>query len=181
MKFRIFCSAALCAAAMAAGVFQPVWLLIAAGNLLWLLGLALNAAEDSQRDALTGLKNLRGLSRDRQKWEKTAQLAVLYFDLDHLKQINDTQGHGQGNEALVQMGQALQQAAGGHADPYRVGGDEFLLICSRSDVGAFQARWENISHSQGLPSLSLGTAMGPGEELDTLIQQAEQEMYRSRK
>lgn len=79
-------------------------------------------------DALTGLANRRYLYEYVEKKEKEhALFSLVYFDLDHFKEANDTYGHAMGDEILVLLSKSLQ-----HDFPegfaVRLGGDEFLLL-----------------------------------------------------
>ncbi|OKY75973.1 MAG: hypothetical protein BM485_06465 [Desulfobulbaceae bacterium DB1] len=84
-------------------------------------------------DALTNLPN-RTLFHIRMEMEiahtqrNKNKLAVLLIDLDGFKKINDTLGHGAGDELLVNIGQVLRDAVRKSDTVARMGGDEFLLL-----------------------------------------------------
>ncbi|MCR5237212.1 MAG: GGDEF domain-containing protein [Lachnospiraceae bacterium] len=83
-------------------------------------------------DALTGVFNRNGfLQQEREvlKRHNGQSVAVLMADLDHLKQINDVYGHGEGDRAIEQTARALQTVLSSY-DPVigRTGGDEFSAI-----------------------------------------------------
>lgn len=86
-------------------------------------------------DALTGLAN-RLLFNDRlQQVVKHARrmgnkVALLYFDLDHFKMINDTLGHDTGDELLIAVTQRMKALVRENDTLCRIGGDEFTLILS---------------------------------------------------
>jgi diguanylate cyclase (GGDEF)-like protein len=89
-------------------------------------------------DPLTGLVNRRGLERlGPQHWAARARmalpLAVLVIDVDHFKQINDTDGHAAGDQVLRRLAAVI--TAGTRADDLavRLGGEEFLVL---TGVGA---------------------------------------------
>ena len=89
-------------------------------------------------DALTGLPNRRLfhkiLSRLLLEAETSGQLlAVLYMDLDGFKEINDTYGHEKGDLVLEETARRLISAVRGDIVS-RMGGDEFVLLLSRSSV-----------------------------------------------
>ena len=98
-------------------------------------------------DNLTGLPNRRLLSERLQHAMEAAQRsgrhgALMLLDLDHFKQLNDTQGHNVGDELLQQVAQRLQTEVQGHAHAHnvgqggnfgetllaRLGGDEFVIL-----------------------------------------------------
>ncbi|WP_158257134.1 putative bifunctional diguanylate cyclase/phosphodiesterase [Kineococcus xinjiangensis] len=90
--------------------------------------------EQATHDVLTGLPNRR-LFLDRldvamARLERhPATLAVLYCDLDHFKQVNDTLGHGVGDRLLQQVATALRGALRPADTLARFGGDEFVVLC----------------------------------------------------
>ena len=98
--------------------------------------------ELAQRDALTGLANVRGLETQlaAQVAEADAEgrpLSVLFLDVDHLKRLNDRLGHQAGSEALRRVGQALATVTGpSGAQAYRFGGDEFVVVVRGGEVEA---------------------------------------------
>lgn len=89
----------------------------------------------SQHDALTGLPNrnrLRDYLEERLNSLTTAsRLTLLYIDLDRFKPVNDTLGHGAGDEVLVGVANRLKQCVRGGDLVARLGGDEFVMVMSR--------------------------------------------------
>jgi len=84
-------------------------------------------------DALTGLHNYRYFY-DRLEEEiaraerRSAPLAVAFFDLDKLKNVNDTYGHPAGNEVLRFLGETISGHVRTEDVPARYGGDEFAIV-----------------------------------------------------
>ena len=107
-------------------------------------------------DPLTGLHNRR-LGEERLAEEVARSdrngdpLALLLFDLDYFKEINDQHGHAAGDAALKEFSRKLKRAIRACDVPVRIGGDEFLVIlpeCPREKVdtilqriGAPELRW----------------------------------------
>src|SRR4051794_19378566 len=94
------------------------------------------------KDSLTGLANRRALD-DRLEAEVAAavrdgaDLSLVLCDMDNLKQINDTDGHQAGDDALVRVAEALRTAAHGQgagAMVGRIGGDEFCILLPGMDA-----------------------------------------------
>lgn len=86
-----------------------------------------------RRDALTGLYNRNYLN----KWQDSNTieypLAVLVLDCNHLKHINDNYGHKEGDELLGMVAAAIEANLGKGDFAFRVGGDEFAIICNKTD------------------------------------------------
>ena len=92
-------------------------------------------------DVMTRLLNRRGLEEQLtpiwqrlcSRWEN---VAFISFDMDRLKQINDTYGHQAGDFAIRLTGNAIRRAAPKEAFLARMGGDEFLAVLPRADQAA---------------------------------------------
>lgn len=84
--------------------------------------------EAARRDALTGVGNRASLN-DRIDEEDELR-SVLFIDLDHFKHVNDTFGHGVGDEVIAQVGRRITEAVRRGDDVYRTGGDEFIVVCA---------------------------------------------------
>lgn len=91
-------------------------------------------AHQALRDGLTGLANrpaiIAALTRalDDAKFSG-ATTALLFFDLDGFKPINDTYGHAAGDELLKEVARSLTKAVRSSDTVGRLGGDEFVVIC----------------------------------------------------
>lgn len=146
-------------------------------------------------DALTGLPN-RALFLDRlevalaHSRRNQDTLAVLFLDLDNMKSINDTFGHGTGDRVLKAVGERLVQSVRSGDTVARVGGDEFLVLLSTSEMDDAEATARKIVAKLSEPLLidrdelylttSVGLAMYPtdGDTAETLIRHADGAMYR---
>lgn len=100
------------------------------------------------RDSLTGLLNRRGYMQYAAKlYEQAIQraqpLMVLCADLDHLKRINDTYGHHEGDEAIKAMAAALDSVTPASDVCIHLSGDEFMVI----GLNYSKARMEEFIHS----------------------------------
>ncbi|CAK7260880.1 Diguanylate cyclase with PAS/PAC sensor (plasmid) [Shinella sp. WSC3-e] len=87
----------------------------------------------SQRDALTGLLNRRGLTASFSKLTAAHGYSVLVVDLDGFKQINDLHGHSAGDAVLVETARRLLSCVRGADLVCRTGGDEFVLVVEGTD------------------------------------------------
>jgi diguanylate cyclase (GGDEF)-like protein len=86
-------------------------------------------------DPLTGLANRRGLEQlGGRTWAARARvhgpIAMLVIDVDHFKQINDTRGHAAGDDILRRLAEVLSSSVRADDVAVRLGGEEFLLLCS---------------------------------------------------
>jgi diguanylate cyclase (GGDEF)-like protein len=82
----------------------------------------------ANHDTLTGLGN-RAALHDYLRTKVDARCAVLLFDLDHFKQVNDALGHAVGDRLLRAMAERLRKFLGTRlAELFRLGGDEFVII-----------------------------------------------------
>jgi diguanylate cyclase (GGDEF)-like protein len=94
-------------------------------------------------DELTGLGNRRQLSQvldlffEEQASEFAAprEMAFLFVDLNHFKEINDSFGHPAGDELLRQLGPRLVKAVGTSGSVVRLGGDELAVVLMDADAG----------------------------------------------
>ena len=150
-------------------------------------------------DDLTGLYNRRGffaLSRQQLKIaERTKQKVLLFFaDLDNMKQINDTLGHQEGDNALVDIAVVLKETFRKSDIIGRVGGDEFavLAIDTTDETGdvltnRLQSALEACNQLRtGKHTLSLSTGVARFDpetpsSLDELMTRADRLMYEQKR
>ena len=81
-------------------------------------------------DVPTGMKNRAAFEKEMEQYlqaNKTAALVVL--DINNLKRQNDKFGHEAGDETIFQVAKILQECFAGVGVPFRIGGDEFCVIC----------------------------------------------------
>lgn len=142
-------------------------------------------------DGLTGLFNRRYLFlKLSESIKRAAQghtpFCVLLFDLDHFKRVNDTFGHGVGDEVLVQAARALRACIRGRDLAGRYGGEEFLVILPdtllpealevaeriRSAIKALS--WPDLDLRM---SLSGGVCEYSGTGIEALLECADRRLY----
>ncbi|TAH10278.1 MAG: EAL domain-containing protein [Curvibacter sp.] len=146
-------------------------------------------------DPLTNLPNRRML-RDRLEQEikrsrrDALQLAILFIDLDHFKEVNDTLGHDSGDVLLVEAARRLRQCVRECDTVARMGGDEFtVLLTELTPDTNLESLLQKMLHTmaqvfvlgqeQVFVSASVGVTLYPmdGTELDALYKNADQALY----
>jgi diguanylate cyclase (GGDEF)-like protein len=141
-------------------------------------------------DSLTGLANYRHLvdvldSEIKRSKRTNREFAMLFFDLDGLKRINDRYGHMIGSQALCRLADVLCSCCRDIDTPARFGGDEFALVLPETNAVAAKLVAERICESVANDgkgpklSVSAGIAVYPqnGESIETLLSQADSALY----
>jgi diguanylate cyclase (GGDEF)-like protein len=147
--------------------------------------------EQVGRDGLTGLLHRGRFETDAQQAiakniESAKPLSLLVLDVDHFKSINDRFGHAEGDRVLKTIAALLTSAAGREAQIYRIGGEEFAIICAHPHQVA-RLLGENIRHviktsfMSGTPeitvSIGVATISVAIAHLDSLFGIADQRLY----
>jgi diguanylate cyclase (GGDEF)-like protein/PAS domain S-box-containing protein len=141
-------------------------------------------------DSLTGLANYRRLVdvldlEIRRSKRTNREFAMLFFDLDGLKRINDRYGHMVGSEALCRLADALCSSCRDIDTPARFGGDEFAVVLpeTKAEAANLVARriCESVANDGRGPKLSVsfGVAVYPqnGNSIESLLSQADSALY----
>lgn len=85
-------------------------------------------------DSMTGLSNRRRCENVFDEIDRdNSAYTVIVFDLNHLKMVNDTRGHEEGDRYIRAFGQILHEVFGGYGETGRTGGDEFVVILKDSN------------------------------------------------
>lgn len=152
----------------------------------------------ASHDPLTGLYNRRRFGEELQKsvahakrYDRTG--AILFFDLDQFKDVNDTSGHKVGDDLLRRVAECLRQEARDSDLIFRLGGDEFAMIAREVDSDAINMVAKRLCtaltrievHGSGRlhrVSSSIGIALFPehGEYVDDLVANADIAMYQAK-
>jgi diguanylate cyclase (GGDEF)-like protein len=158
-----------------------------------------NAQEDlrqlANRDPLTGLSNRRDFVEQASRRIAAGEWAtVVLFDIDHFKRINDTHGHPAGDDTLRQLARLCTGLLRPTDLFARWGGEEFILLLLSNEpsvtlqvVERLRGRIADMTvHSGGerirvTASFGVASCAGSSCVLETLIEQADQAMYRAKR
>ncbi len=150
------------------------------------------------QDPLTGVYNRRYLmdqlhTRLARRAAARRGFAVLYMDLDRFKMINDSLGHGIGDELLCQVAERLQRGLRANDLLARIGGDEFVIVLADVDesgarqiaerlCAGLQGCWE-LSCGPLSTTSSVGVALYPrdGDSAHTLLRRADEALYAAKR
>jgi diguanylate cyclase (GGDEF)-like protein/PAS domain S-box-containing protein len=152
----------------------------------------------AQHDPLTGLPNRLYLRARLPRVLKHAglndhSLALVYLDVDHFKNINDSRGHDFGDKLLQIVAQRLRNTVGTRDAVVRMGGDEFVIVASlRSQSDALDDMAERLQEAVSAPisidgdtltvTASIGVSVYPqdGLDLEVLLKHADIALYQAK-
>ena len=132
----------------------------------------------TKRDSMTRLLNRQSYYADLEKGGDIT--ALICLDMNGLKKLNDTQGHEAGDIALKTLGDCFRKAVNYRQRVYRIGGDEFAIICRHCDEEAVKILISNIGDkvSETKYRCSIGYSMlEPGMSYEDLYKKADESMY----
>ena len=113
--------------------------------------------------------------------ETLTKVGVAYLDLNGLKSVNDNQGHDAGDQLICRAATVISKVFGSQS--YRIGGDEFTLICPNIERETFE---EKITHvlqdmKQNNISVSLGKVWQEDQiNIDDMLKEADRLMYKEK-
>lgn len=110
---------------------------------------ALTLRRSAELDSLTGALNRRAIDQRlagsfARAWEAQAPVAVLFVDMDHFKEVNDTYGHASGDECLRALSETMRQGLRPGDILGRYGGEEFLVLLPGRDLAGAMPVAERI-------------------------------------
>ncbi len=144
----------------------------------------------AERDDMTGLYNKNRLISDIAKNSKIDRLvAVVYWDVNRLKYVNDSYGHYYGDLLITKVAKSIKSVAKKDMPIYRYGGDEFIMLipdATEQETLTFIDRWkkviEQMAKDSDIPlSASVGYAIGKYANLKNVIEEADKKMYENKK
>lgn len=144
--------------------------------------------QEAIMDDMTGLYNknhLLAVIQTETKRKGKQPVAVVYWDVNRLKYVNDTYGHLYGDQLIIRIADSIRIVTEEEMCAYRYGGDEFLLLIPDGDevraeavIGKWKQNIKEIQQECEIPvSASVGYAVGIYENLMELIAIADRKMY----
>ncbi len=149
------------------------------------------------QDPLTRLGNrtllLDRLTQALRRTERrsSGRVAVLFADLDHLKEVNDSCGHAEGDALLREVANRFVGSVRPGDTVARLGGDEFVVLCEDIDEDAARDVADRLLNvlvepvrldgGEHVPSASIGLAISPPIEPAELLNVADQAMYEAKR
>jgi diguanylate cyclase (GGDEF)-like protein len=135
-------------------------------------------------DELTRLGNRHLLDQFVASMDPKGSLGVVNCDVTGLKRLNDTQGHQAGDALLIRAAGCLRSAFPNNVQ-FRVGGDEFLVLCPGISQAALEERVEylRLLMDERSALMAVGAAWSPraGDTLQALMAQADERMYEDKR
>ena len=148
---------------------------------------------EARFDALTGLANRREFERRLHATLDASRrdghrVALLFLDIDRLKQVNDTHGHAAGDALIRGFAERLVRCVAPDTLVARVGGDEFVVLLAAAEADAAESTAARICRAMDEPllvegqRLPLGTSIGialsgPASDADQLMRAADHALY----
>ena len=136
--------------------------------------------EQTKKDALTGLLNRQAFISDVRD-DANEINAILSIDMNGLKEINDRRGHVAGDEALTTLGLCFTRSLKLRESGYRIGGDEFAIVCrrtSQTEMKELVRRIQNcVDETDYSCSIGYSYAEDGEKTVDEMLKEADDMMY----
>ncbi len=136
--------------------------------------------QQTKKDSLTGLLNRHAYRADICKSPEDIT-SLLSIDMNGLKAINDTQGHAAGDEALATLGLCFQKALRARQSGYRVGGDEFVILCRKTSLSDTKKLAERVAElvSDTKYSVAIGYSFSEDGKrpFEEMLKESDEMMY----
>ena len=172
-------------------LFYPV-----SNSIINIISMARKQADEMEQmadvDLMTGVYNKsKYLRMVTDGFNNEEQVAVIFWDTNNLKLINDTLGHEKGDIMITAICECIKSISDGEdASPiFRVGGDEFIMVIREGNENIVKGKLDEFDRKMrektlevglGL-SASVGYACGSGDMIKSVIKQADSMMYKEKK
>ena len=134
----------------------------------------------TEKDSLTGVLNRQAFYASIDDDTKSIN-ALVSIDMNGLKAINDNEGHAAGDKALETIAHCFLQAASVRQSVYRIGGDEFVIICRRATEDDVKQLVEHIRKnvSKTKYKCAIGYSFYPDgtDTIDDMLKESDEKMY----
>ena len=138
----------------------------------------------TEKDALTGLLNRQSFYSSTSNDINDIN-ALITIDMNGLKAINDLEGHMAGDTALETLAKCFMSASTTKDSVYRIGGDEFVIVCRRVSEEDVKKLIERIQNkvSETRYSCAIGYSFRPdgAKDIDELMKESDEKMYENKK
>lgn len=141
----------------------------------------------AEKDGMTGLYNkTKYLDMVKNDYIKEDKVAIIFWDINYLKKVNDTVGHEAGDRLILAVAESIKSICNGTDYGFRIGGDEFVMIMRNADEKDLTKKvqaWEQYvrRHFQKKVSVAMGYACGQGCDVEKIIHEADKLMYENKK
>jgi len=116
------------------------------------------------------------------------RLAIIFFDLNNLKKVNDELGHAMGDYIIQTLAAVVNKQSGDFRRVYRIGGDEFVMVIESPSQGEAELIIANVKealalHNETGPvaiSTAAGFAYGKGSNILDVVKEADEKMYENK-
>ena len=132
--------------------------------------------QHTKLDALTGLYNRQVFYTDMRKY-RSAITGIISIDMNYLKRLNDTQGHQAGDLGLKTLAECFLRTSGTRNWIYRIGGDEFVIFCTRQKEAEMKQLLENLRRSVAETEYSCSFGLSIGTDPDEMLRDSDRLMY----
>lgn len=136
--------------------------------------------ERAKKDSLTDLLNRQAYYVETRRDYKDIT-AIVSIDMNGLKKINDTYGHIAGDEALATLGLCIARSCRSKQSAYRMGGDEFIIVCRKTPKEEVEKLIERINAAVAETKYSCSIGYSYHEEgsinLEDLLKESDEKMY----
>lgn len=136
--------------------------------------------ELAKKDALTGLLNREAYYTETRRDYKDIT-SIVSLDMNGLKKINDTYGHAAGDEALITLGLCFAKAAKARQSVYRMGGDEFVIVCRKTSeeetIALVRRIQQRVAETKYSCSIGYSYHVEGTFKLEDLLRESDEKMY----
>ncbi len=142
-----------------------------------------NVLQLTKKDSLTGLLNRHAYFADISNDPKSIS-ALVSIDMNGLKAINDNEGHNAGDEALLALALCFNKSLRGRQSGYRIGGDEFIILCRKNSEAEVKSLVErikkNVKETKYSCAIGYGLNLNGEKDIEKLLKESDEMMYKDK-